>query len=330
METTALLLARMVAAAAERLRDQANLTPVATSRTLDHLVNASVFCKCENFQRTGSFKFRGAYNALSQHNDAAGGVLAFSSGNHAQALALAGKLLNVPVTIVMPQNAPAIKRAATEGYGATVIPYNPSETVREALAQKLSEERQLPIIPPYDHPHIMAGQGTSALEILEQCPDLDVIITPVGGGGLLSGTAVVAKDHNPNIQVIGAEPEQANDAALSFRSGTLQTLHNPDTIADGARTPHLGRYTFPVIRELTDDIVTVSETAIIHAMHFLWARMKLIIEPTGALGIAALLSGAYRATGARIGVILSGGNTDLQTAHQLFNRLKQARSTARS
>ena len=330
METTAILPASHVVAAGERLRGVANLTPVASSRTLDHLVCASVFCKCENFQRTGSFKFRGAYNALSQQDDAARGVLTFSSGNHAQALALAGKLLSVPVTIVMPHNAPAIKRAATEGYGATVIPYNPSETVREALAQKLSEEHNLPIIPPYDHPHIMAGQGSSALELLEQCPDLDVIITPVGGGGLLSGSAVAAKDYNPNIRVIGAEPEQANDAALSFRSGTLQTIHNPDTIADGARTPYLGRYTFPVIHHLADDIVTVSETAIIHAMTFLWERMKLVIEPTGALGIAALLSGAYKVSGARIGVILSGGNADIQTANQLFNRVREARPTARS
>lgn len=280
-----------------------------------------MYCKCENFQRTGSFKFRGAYNALSRHAGGFNGVLTFSSGNHAQALALAGQLLNTPVTIIMPDNAPTIKRAATEAYGAKVIPYDPSETVRESLAQELSRKQNLPIIPPYDHPHIMAGQGTSAKELLEQQPDLDVIIAPVGGGGLLSGTAVAAKAHNPAIRVIGAEPEQANDAAMSFRTGTLQKIHNPITIADGARTPYLGQYTFPVIRELVDDIVTVSETAIIRAMYFLWERMKLLVEPTGALGIAALLSGTFHATNARVGVILSGGNADVHSAVELFESL---------
>ena len=307
--------------AVQLLSGQVNRTPIATSRTLDLRAGAHVFCKCENFQRTGSFKFRGAYNALSRHDNTGGGVLTYSSGNHAQGLALAGKLLGIAVTIVMPHNAPATKRAATEGYGAKVIPYNPSETVREAFAQDLSRRHNLPIIPPYDHPHIMAGQGTSAMEMLEQCPGIDTIIAPVGGGGLLSGTAVVAKAHNPAIKIIGAEPEQADDAARSFKSGTLQTIDNPDTIADGARTPYLGQNTFPVIRSLVDDIVTVSEYAIIDAMHFLWERMKLIIEPTGALALAALLSGAVQADGAKVGVILSGGNTNLQDAHKLFERL---------
>lgn len=321
MDHAAILTAGAIQAAGKRISGAPNRTPVATSRTLDDLVNARVYCKCENFQRTGSFKFRGAYNALSLNAEAAGGVLTFSSGNHAQALAFAGRLLNIPVTIVMPHNAPAIKRAATEGYGATVIPYDPSETVREALAQELAQERGLPIIPPYDHPDIMAGQGTCALELLLQQPDLDVLIAPVGGGGLLSGTAVAAKSHNPAIRVIGVEPEQADDAARSFRTGRLQTIRNPDTIADGARTPYLGQHTFPVIRAVADDIVTVSEYAIIHAMRFLWERMKLIVEPTGALGLAALLSNAYKAPEARIGVILSGGNVDLRMAHALFERL---------
>lgn len=321
MNHAAILTAAEIEAAGHRLSGTANRTPVLTSRTLDDLVNSRVYCKCENFQRTGSFKFRGALNALTRSAVAVGGVLTFSSGNHAQALALAGQLVDIPVTIVMPHNAPAIKRAATEGYGATVIPYDPSESVREALAQELSQERGLPIIPPYDHPDIMAGQGTCALELLLEQPDLDVLIAPVGGGGLLSGTAVAAKSQNPAIQVIGVEPEQADDAARSFRTGQLQTIRNPDTIADGARTPYLGRYTFPVIRAVADDIVTVSENAIIHAMRFLWERMKIIVEPTGALGLAALLSDAYKAPEARIGVILSGGNVDLRTAHSLFERL---------
>ena len=306
--------------ASARLRRQANVTPVQTSRTFNGIVGAEVYLKCENFQRVGAFKFRGAFNAISQlsHEQKARGVLTYSSGNHAQAIALAGRLLEVKSTIIMPKNAPAIKRAATESYGATVIDYDPQETTRETLAQALLQENAMTLIPPYDHEDVVAGQGTATLEFHEQVPGLDLLLAPCGGGGLLSGTAVATKNVAPQCKVIGIEPELADDATKSFRTKTLHTVHNPPTIADGTRTPSLGKITFPLVLEYVHDMQTVSEAAIIEAVQFLFYRMKLVVEPSGALGIAALLSQAVR-PGKRVGVIISGGNIDSQTMHTILN-----------
>lgn len=306
--------------ASARLRRQANVTPVHTSRTFNEIVGAEVYLKCENFQRVGAFKFRGAFNAISQLSDEqkARGVLTYSSGNHAQAIALAGRLLEVKSTIIMPKNAPAIKRAATESYGAAVIDYDPQETTRETLAQTLLQENAMTLIPPYDHEDVVAGQGTAALEFHEQVPELDLLLAPCGGGGLLSGTAVATKNVAPQCKVIGIEPELADDATKSFRTKTLHTVHNPPTIADGTRTPSLGKITFPLVLEYVDDMQTVSEAAIIEAVQFLFYRMKLVVEPSGALGIAALLSQAVR-PGKRVGVIISGGNIASQTMHTILN-----------
>ncbi|MBX3473607.1 MAG: threo-3-hydroxy-L-aspartate ammonia-lyase [Planctomycetes bacterium] len=299
-------------AAAGRLEGVANRTPVFTSRTADDLCGATLFFKAENFQRVGAFKFRGAYNALSQLDAAQArkGVLTWSSGNHAQAIALAGRLLGIPRTIVMPQDAPAVKLAATKAYGAEVITYDKHTTTREALGEQIARERGLAIIPPYDHPHIVAGQGTAALELIEESPALDAVIAPCGGGGLLSGTAVATRHLLPEAKVYGAEPALADDACRSFRSGKIETVSNPNTIADGARTPSLGKLTFALIRQHVTDIVPIKEESIIKAMLFLWERMKLVVEPTGALGLAALMDGTLKLPGQRVGVILSGGNVD--------------------
>ncbi|SHK56076.1 threo-3-hydroxy-L-aspartate ammonia-lyase [Rhodothermus profundi] len=314
-----------VQAAARRLEGIAHRTPVMRSRTLNRLTQASLFFKCENFQRTGSFKFRGAYNAMATLSEAERrrGVLTYSSGNHAQALALAGRLLGVPVTVVMPQNAPEVKRRATASYGAELVFYDPEQTTREALGQQLAAERGLAIIPPYDHPHIIAGQGTAARELLEEVGPLDVLLVPCGGGGLLSGSALSARALAPRCRVVGVEPAQADDATRSFRTGRLHRVHNPDTIADGARTPSLGHLTFPLVRQYVDDMVTVSEKAILQAMYVLWERLKLVIEPTGALPLAALLENRVAVAGQRVGLILSGGNVDLRRAAELFARLDQ-------
>lgn len=308
-----------VQAAAKRLAGVAHRTTVLTSRTVNQRTDSQVFFKCENFQRTGSFKFRGAYNALAQLSDEQKqkGVLTYSSGNHAAAIALAGKLLNIPTTIVMPDDAPAVKQAATRGYGAEVILYNRKQTTREELAQTLAQERSLSIIPPYDHPHIVAGQGTAAYELIEEV-DVDLLLVCCGGGGLLSGSAIATKSILPNCRVIGVEPERADDATRSFHSKTLHTVNNPDTIADGARTPSLGKVTFPLVLNYVDDMVTVSEEAIVRTMFFLWERLKIVVEPTGALAAAALLEGVVKAPQARIGVIISGGNVDLTKVGKLF------------
>jgi threonine dehydratase len=310
--------------AADRLAGVANRTPVMTSRTLDGRVGASVHLKCENFQRAGAFKFRGAYNAMSRlpKEAASHGVLTYSSGNHAQAVALAGSLLQVPTTIVMPDNAPAVKLAATRAYGAAVISYDPETTSREELGRRIAAERGLAIIPPYDHPDVIAGQGTAAKELLETAWPLEVVLTPCGGGGLLSGSAIAVKKLAPGCRVIGVEPERADDATRSFHSGTLCAVRNPDTVADGARTPSLGRLTFPLVLKYVDDMVAVSEEAILEAMFFLWERMKLVVEPTGALAVAALLSGAVQAPKKRVGVILSGGNVDIGQAAEWRGRLR--------
>jgi threonine dehydratase len=312
-----------IEAAAARLAGVANRTHVHTSRTLDRRTGASVVLKCENFQRAGAFKFRGAHNALSQLSEAdrRRGVVTYSSGNHAQAVALAGHLLGIPTTIIMPQDAPAVKLSATRGYGAEVILYDRAETTREELARALVAERGLPLIPPYDHAHVIAGQGTVAKELIEDAAPLDVLLVCCGGGGLLSGCALAAKTLAPGCRVVGVEPAQADDATRSFHTGVLHRVHNPDTIADGARTPSLGNLTFPLVRRYVDDMVTVSEAGILGAMHFLWERVKLVVEPTGALATAALLEGAVHARGQRIGVVISGGNVDLHHALRLFERL---------
>jgi threo-3-hydroxy-L-aspartate ammonia-lyase len=304
--------------AAQRLAGIANATPVMTSRTLNQQCNSQIFLKCENFQRTGSFKFRGAYNAMAQVETK--GVLTYSSGNHGQAVALAGSLLGIATAIVMPDDAPAVKEAATRSYGAEVILYNRQQTSREQLSQELATARGLTIIPPFDHPHVIAGQGTAALELLAEVGALDLLLVCCGGGGLLSGCAIATKALSPQCRVIGVEPEQANDAARSFRTGILQTIHNPDTIADGARTPSLGKITFPLIRQYVDDIVTVSESGIIRAMFYLWERLKIVVEPTGALATAAILENIVDVSGLRVGAIVSGGNVDLLEASQLFAR----------
>jgi threo-3-hydroxy-L-aspartate ammonia-lyase len=303
-------------AAAQRLSGVANATPVLTSRTLNQQCNSQIFLKCENFQRTGSFKFRGAYNAMAQAQTK--GVLAYSSGNHGQAMALAGSLLGIATAIVMPDDAPAVKQAATRSYGAEVILYNRQQTSREQLSQELATARGLTIIPPFDHPHIIAGQGTTALELFAEVGALDLLLVCCGGGGLLSGCAIAARALSPQCRVIGVEPEQANDAARSFRTGILQTIHNPNTIADGARTPSLGKVTFPLIRQYVDDIVTVSESEIIRAMFYLWERLKIVVEPTGALATAAILENTVNVSGLRVGAIISGGNVDLIEVSQLF------------
>ncbi|NJN91325.1 MAG: threo-3-hydroxy-L-aspartate ammonia-lyase [Leptolyngbyaceae cyanobacterium SL_5_14] len=308
-----------IEAAASSLKGTANQTPVLTSKTVDQLTGNQVFFKCENFQRTGSFKFRGAYNALSQLSveQQRQGVLTYSSGNHAQAIALSGKLLNISTTIVMPQDAPVVKQSATRGYGAEVILYDRDETTRERLCEQMVNDRQLTFIPPFDHPDVVAGQGTAAKELFETVGELDLLLVCCGGGGLLSGCAIAAHTLSPNCRVIGVEPALGDDAVRSFHSKTLQTVHNPATIADGARTPSLGKITFPLVMHYVHDMVSVSDEALLRTMFFLWERLKIVVEPTGALAATALLEGIVKANNSRIGVIISGGNIDLQQVGEL-------------
>jgi threo-3-hydroxy-L-aspartate ammonia-lyase len=302
-----------VAAAHERIRPHARRTPVLTSATIDSLTGASVHFKCENLQRMGAFKFRGAYNALSQLSPEAKrrGVIAFSSGNHAQAVALASRMLGIPATIVMPRYAPRVKLDATRGYGAEVITYDDPNESREALANRLATERGLTVVPPFDHPHIIAGQGTAAKELIEDASGLDLLLVPCGGGGLLTGCAIAAKHLAPSCRVIGVEPAAGDDGTRSFRTKSLQTIEVPDTIADGARTTSLGRITFPLLLRYVDDMVTVTDEELLRTMFFVWERMKIVVEPTGALAAAALLEKKIDAKGLRVGVVLSGGNVDL-------------------
>ena len=309
-----------IQAAKTRLSEQAHVTPVLTSRTLDQKAGASVYLKCENFQRVGAFKFRGAYNAMSQLSEAdrKRGVITHSSGNHAQAIALVGRILGIQTTIVMPDDAPATKRAATEAYGAIIVEYDPKKNTREKISADLANKHGYTLIPPYDHVDIVAGQGTAALEFFEQVPSLEMLLVPCGGGGLLSGSAVAAKRLTPECRVIGIEPELADDATRSFQTGTLHTVHNPPTIADGTRTPSLGKQvTFPLVLEYVDDMMTVTEVAIINAVKFLFYRMKIVVEPSGALGVAALISGAVQPRN-RVGIILSGGNIDGTTMKKIL------------
>jgi threonine dehydratase len=309
-----------VRAAAERLRGVANRTPVHTSRTLDARLGAQVFFKCEPFQRGGAFKFRGAYNAVSKLGDEerGRGVLTYSSGNHAQAVALSGRLLGARVVVVMPEDAPASKIEGTRGYGAEVVLYDRHSRSREEIAAGLQRENGMTLIPPYDHADVVAGQGTAALELLEEVGSLDAVLAPCGGGGLLSGTALATRSLAPHCRVIGVEPELADDATRSFRTGELHRTHNPPTIADGLRTPALGKITFPLVRANVDEMRTVTEAEIVEAMRFLWTRMKLVVEPSGAVPLAALLDDPDAFRRRRVGVILSGGNVDLATACELL------------
>jgi threonine dehydratase len=302
-----------VESAARQIAGIAHRTPVVTSRSVDARATARVFFKCENLQRAGAFKFRGAYNALSRLSAAEQrrGVVAYSSGNHAQAVALAGRILDIPRVIVMPDDAPAVKLTATREYGAEVVLYDRARDDREAIGARLAADRGLTLIPPYDHPHIIAGAGTAARELLEEVGPLDVLLVPCGGGGLLSGSALAAAALSPGCRVIGVEPAAGDDATRSFRSGTLQTSHNPPTVADGARTPSLGTLTFPLVLDLVADMRTVDDAALLRAMFYLWERLKLMVEPTGALGAAALFEGGVTDGAGRVGVILSGGNVDL-------------------
>ena len=303
----------------QRIGGHARRTPALTSTTVDALTGARVFFKCETFQRMGAFKFRGAYNALSQlsADEQRRGVVAFSSGNHAQAVALAGRLLDVPRIIVMPADAPRVKVEATRGYGAEIVLYEKNQD-REELARRISSERGLTLIPPFDHPHVIAGQGTAAKELIEDVGPLDLLLVPCGGGGLLSGCAVAAKRLGPACRVIGVEPAAGDDATRSFKTKMLQTVHNPQTIADGARTPSLGRYTFALVMRHVDDMLTVDDGELLGSMIYIWERMKIVVEPTGALGACALLEKKLDAKGLRVGVILSGGNVDVRSIAALL------------
>jgi threonine dehydratase len=310
-----------VAAAHERIKPQAKRTPVLTSATVDALTGAKVFFKCENFQRMGAFKFRGAYNALSQlgAEERRRGVIAFSSGNHAQAVALAGRILKIPTVIVMPADAPKVKLDATRGYGAEVVTFGKGED-REQLSERLAKERHLVLIPPFDHPHIVAGQGTAAKELIEDAGPLDALLVPCGGAGLLSGCAVAARHLAPECRVIGVEPAAGDDATQSFKQKKLVKIQVPDTIADGARTTSLGNVTFPLVMRYVSDMLTVTDEELLRAMFFLWERMKIVIEPTGALAACAVLEKKIKLEKLRVGVILSGGNVDLRWAAAQLNK----------
>ena len=299
--------------AAERLRGNAHRTPVLTSRTANERSGAELFFKCENFQRMGAFKFRGAFNSIAQFSEEQrrSGVLTYSSGNHAQAIALSAKLLGVKSAIIMPHDAPASKVAATRGYGGEVITYNRYTESREELGRRLAQERGMTLIPPYDHPHVIAGQGTAAKELIEEVGRLDVLLVCLGGGGLLAGCALSARALNPSCVVIGVEPEAGNDGQQSFRKGEIVRIEVPDTIADGAMTTYLGAHNFAIIQKKVDDIVTVSDGQLVETMKFFAERMKMLVEPTGCLAAAAAMSGAVSVSGKKVGILISGGNVDL-------------------
>jgi threonine dehydratase len=311
-----------VCAAAERLRGRAHQTPVLRSRTIDRELDAELFFKCENLQRMGAFKFRGAFNALSRFDERQrrAGVVTFSSGNHAQAIALSASLLGIPATIIMPTDAPAAKMAATRGYGGRVITYDRYTEDREAIGRKLSEEHGLTLVPPYDHPDVIAGQGTAAKELFEEAGELDALFTPLGGGGLLSGSALSARALSPRCEIYGVEPEAGNDGQRSFRSGEIVHIDTPKTIADGAQTQHLGVLTFEIIQREVKDVLTASDDALVECMHFFAERMKLVVEPTGCLGLAAARAMKDELKGKRVGVILSGGNVDIARLCALLGR----------
>jgi len=299
--------------AARRIQGVAHRTPVVTSRSADERTGAHLFFKCENLQRAGAFKFRGAYNALSclSPDERRRGVVAFSSGNHAQAVALAGQLLDTPRVIVMPRDAPAVKRAAAEGYGAEIVLYDRERDDREAIGRRLAQERGLALIPPYDHPQVVAGQGTAALELFEEVGPLDVLLVPCGGGGLLAGSALSAEARSPGCRVIGVEPSAGDDATRSFQTKQLQHVHNPPTVADGARTASMSEMTFRLMLQHVAGMTTVDDGPLLGAMFYLWERLKLLVEPTGALGAAAAFEHKVSIAGRRVGIVLTGGNVDL-------------------
>jgi threonine dehydratase len=302
-----------VIAAAERLTGFAHRTPVMTSRTANAALGAEVFFKCENLQRMGAFKFRGAFNALSRFDAAQrrAGVVTFSSGNHAQAIALSAKLLDMPATIVMPHDAPKAKAEATKGYGGSIVFYDRYSEDREQIGADLVRRNGATLIPPYDHPDVIAGQGTAAKELFEDVGPLDALFAPLGGGGLLSGSALSARALAPACKIYGVEPEAGNDGQQSFRAGEIVHIKPPKTIADGAQTQHLGKFTFPIIRREVDDILTASDAELVEAMRFFASRMKLIVEPTGCLGYAAAQAMKHTLKGKRVGVLISGGNVDI-------------------
>ncbi|TSD59126.1 threo-3-hydroxy-L-aspartate ammonia-lyase [Variovorax boronicumulans] len=302
-----------VIAAAARLEGHAHRTPVLQSTTANARWGAQFFFKCENFQRMGAFKFRGAFNALSKFDAAqrTGGVIAFSSGNHAQAIALSARLLSMPAVIVMPKDAPAAKVAATKGYGAEVVMYDRFTEDREALTKRLAQERGMTMIPPYDHPDVLTGQGTAVKELIEETGPLDHLFVCLGGGGLLSGSALSARALSPACKVYGVEPEAGNDGQQSLRAGKIVHIDTPKTIADGAQTQHLGEYTFGIIQRDVDDIFTVTDEQLVEAMRFFAERMKMVVEPTGCLAFAGAIAAAKAIEGQRVGIVISGGNVDL-------------------
>ena len=304
-----------VRAAQARIAGKAHRTPVLTSRTANAKAGASLFFKAENLQRVGAFKFRGAYNAIAalapevrKH-----GVIAYSSGNHAQAIAYAAQLQGVPATIVMPKDAPAMKMAATSGYGAEIILYDRYTEDRQAISERLAHERGATLIPPYDHPDVIAGQGTAALELIEETGELDMLVVPLGGGGLLGGSALSAKALSPGCAVYGVEPKAGNDGQQSLRKGEVVHIPVPRSIADGALSTHVGYHNFPILQQTVEGIVTVTDAQLVETMRFFAERMKIVVEPTGCLAAAAVLNGTIPCAGKRVGIILSGGNVDLKS-----------------
>ncbi|MDT3250900.1 threo-3-hydroxy-L-aspartate ammonia-lyase [Serratia sp. root2] len=307
-----------ISTAAEILAGHARHTPVMTSHQADNLTGAKLFFKCENFQRVGAFKFRGAYNAIAQLSEAQrkAGVIAFSSGNHAQAMALAARELGVNVTIVMPNDAPATKLAATRGYGANVVIYQRHSENREEITQRLAAEQGLSIVPPYDYPQVIAGQGTATKELIEEVGPLDVLLVSTGGGGLLSGSAIAAHHWSPGCRVFGVEPQAGNDVQQAFRSGHPVRIPVPKTIADGAQTQQVGTLTFPIIQQYVEDILTVTDAQLCRQMRFFMERMKMVVEPTGCLAAAAAMNSLLDLRGKKVGVIVSGGNVDVDKIAQ--------------
>lgn len=319
MNDTALLTYSDIEQAAARLEGAAHRTPVLTSSTANAKTGAELFFKCENYQRMGAFKFRGAFNAIARFTDAqrAAGVLTFSSGNHAQAIALSARLAGIRATIIMPQDAPALKVQATKEYGGEVLFYDRYTENREEIASRLANERGMTLIPPYDHPDVICGQGTAAKELFEDVGPLDVLLVPLGGGGLLAGCALAASGLSPECKVIGVEPEAGNDGQQSLKRGEIVHIGVPKTIADGAMVTHVGQHNFEVIRRRVDDIVTVTDAQLVETMKFFAERMKMVVEPTGCLGAAAALCGVVPVAGKRVGILISGGNVDLSRFAEL-------------
>ncbi len=311
-----------VKAAAVRLRGNAHRTPVLTSSSANKLLGAHLFFKCENFQRMGAFKFRGAFNAMSMLNvvQRKAGVVCFSSGNHAQAIALSGQLLGIPTAILMPMDAPALKIDATRQYGGEVILFDRFNDDREALARKLADERGMALIPPYNHVDVIAGQGTAAMELIDEVGELDFLFVCTGGGGLLAGSALAARALSPNCKVYGVEPEAGNDVQQSFAKGEIVKIATPKTIADGAQTQNPGSITFPLIQRHVDGILTATDAQLVEGMKFFAERMKMLVEPTGALSFAAARHAGLPVAGKRVGVIVSGGNVDLQRFAELVKQ----------